>query len=642
MTNGNKAPKKPFFLRSFFAKLSALWQKSFFVVYFTNYQAFDQAVNQNRLQKIFAKFSSLSPWKWFQRKIQVGVERSRVIHGIDSIMKILLHLPLKTYGMFFLSFGLYLASMCYILPNTYMQQSNFSNLIIAIASVLIAFILLTSKKSLARATWESKIFSAFFFSLLGVRSNSVEEDIPQNGSDAIAFLLGMAVGVLTFIVPATTLIFVLLLAILAYLVLLTPESGLVLLLLLLPFLDTKALFIALLYVTVAYALKLLQSRRILHIRGIDYTVLFFLFYLAVFGSFSAYPASSIPHALFFACLGIGYFLLISLVKTALWMRRCIFALTFSSFFVALMGILEYFFGNLSTVWQDKTLFATLRGRAVATFENPNVLAEYLILIIPIALALFILQISKKKKLVTAIPLLGVLITCLICTWSRGAWLALFLALAIFCLLCGKLPRYIFLALVAITAGVWHWLPHNFTTRVASILNLNESSNAYRIQIWKSSVEMIKSVWVSGIGWGEDVFVRYYAQFASPNATNAAHAHSLFMQLWIALGIIGLLAFLYIVLLLVRYFTTLRSQLKHAKDPTTYYYSIAFLTSIFALLFHGLTDYVFYQSRIFFLFFAMCGLLIACGRIYYKERNLKKADKLSIELPYREEDLPDAK
>lgn len=641
MATTQRTPKKrP--IRSFFHKLYSLWQNSFLVSYFTNYQAFDMAMNQNRFHRTATKFSSMSIWKWTQRKIQTNAERSRTIHAIDSAMTTLLHLPLKTYGMFFLSFGLYLASMCYILPNTYMQQSNFSNLIIAIAAVLIAFILLTSKKSLASAVWESKIFSFFFFSLLGVRSNTVEEGRPVNGSDAIAFLLGMAFGVLTFIVPATSLLGAILLFVLAYLVLLTPESGLVLLLLAAPFLNDIGLIACLLYVLFAYVLKLLQSRRMLHIRGIDYTVLFFIIYLAIFGSVSAYPTSSVPNALFFAGLAVGYFLVISLVKTAIWLRRCVFALTFSSFLIAMIGIVEYFFGDLNAILQLRSLFTSVRGNALATFPSSVALAQYLILLIPITLSMMILQIKGKRRLVLSFPLLIALVACLVCTWSRGAWLALLLAMAFFCLFSGKLPRRIFLTLAVIVAIIWRWLPKVFTGKIFEIFHLSIASNTDHIRIWTSSWNLLKSVWYSGIGWGEDVFVRYYAQFGPQEALSAPHAHQLFLHLTISIGIIGLLAFLYILLLLVRYFTTLRSQLKEAKDATTYYYSLAFLCSIFALLFCGLTDYVFAQGRIFFLFFVICGLLITSGRTYYKERNLAKDDLMSIDLPYREEGSADAK
>ncbi len=640
MATQRTSKKRP--IRSLFRKLYSLWQNSFLVTYFTNYQAFDMAINQNRFHRTATKFSSMSAWRWTQRKIQTNVERSRTIHAFDSAMTTLLHLPIKTYGMFFLSFGLYLASMCYILPNTYMQQSNFSNLIIAIASVLIALILLTSKKSLASAVWESKICSFFFFTILGVRSNTVEEERPVNGSDALAFIFGMAFGVLTFIIPATILLGAILLFVLAYLVLLTPESGLVLLLLALPFVNTTHLFVALMYVLFAYLLKLLQSRRMLHIRGIDYTVLFFILYLAVFGSISAYPRASASNALFFAGLALGYFLVISLVKTAIWLRRCVFALTFSSFFIAVVGIIEYFFGDFNVAWLDRSLFSAIRGNATATFTSPTALAQYLILLIPITFAMMILQIKNKKRMLWSLPLLAALIACLVCTWSRGAWLALILAMAFFCLLSGKLPRRIFLFLAIIVVAVWRWLPKVLTGKLLEIFNLSMQSNADRIQIWRSSWQLLKSVWYSGIGWSEDVFVRYYAQYGPQDALSAPHAHQLYLQLTISIGVIGLLAFLYIILLLVRYFTTLRSRLKEANDAPTYYYSVAFLTSVLALLFCGLTDYVFAQSRIFFLFFVICGLLITSGRTYYKERNLAKDDLLSIDLPYREEGSSRAK
>ena len=47
-------------------------------------------------------------------------------------------------------------------------------------------------------------------------------------------------------------------------------------------------------------------------------------------------------------------------------------------------------------------------------------------------------------------------------------------------------------------------------------------------------------------------------------------------------------------------------------------SIASTCSVLAVLVNGLTDYVFYNSRIFFLFFVVVGIGVALARVGRKE------------------------
>lgn len=69
----------------------------------------------------------------------------------------------------------------------------------------------------------------------------------------------------------------------------------------------------------------------------------------------------------------------------------------SSLLVSLIGVLQYVTGSADSLWQDTTMFSDISGRVVSTFANPNVLAEYLILMLPFAGAMLITSENKTER-----------------------------------------------------------------------------------------------------------------------------------------------------------------------------------------------------------------------------------------------------
>ena len=53
--------------------------------------------------------------------------------------------------------------------------------------------------------------------------------------------------------------------------------------------------------------------------------------------------------------------------------------------VAIIGIYQHYSGTALTIWQDSDMFENT-GRITSTFDNPNVLAEYLIMCLPLIIA----------------------------------------------------------------------------------------------------------------------------------------------------------------------------------------------------------------------------------------------------------------
>jgi O-antigen ligase len=125
---------------------------------------------------------------------------------------------------------------------------------------------------------------------------------------------------------------------------------------------------------------------------------------------------------------------------------------------------------------------------------------------------------------------------------------------------------------------------------------------------------------SGIGVGKDAFAIVYPSYSLAGIESAPHSHNLYLQIGIELGIIGLVAFLVVILLMDIYNFTFYVNEKQMYKPARKYklYSAAALCGVMAVLAQGMTDYVWYNYRIFLLFWLLLGLASAARKIARKE------------------------
>ena len=117
--------------------------------------------------------------------------------------------------------------------------------------------------------------------------------------------------------------------------------------------------------------------------------------------------------------------------------------------------------------------------------------------------------------------------------------------------------------------------------------------------------------MGGIGYGNAAYQSVYPQFAYAGMEAAEHSHSLFLQILIGLGIPGILSFFCILLFAVQMNF---EYLKHSNNERTKIFIIAAMCSVLGMLVMGLFDFVWYNYRIFFLFWAVLGFACACIRV----------------------------
>jgi len=270
--------------------------------------------------------------------------------------------------------------------------------------------------------------------------------------------------------------------------------------------------------------------------------------------------------------------------------------------VSCYGILQYIFkwGYQSAAWVDEDMFSSIRFRVSGTLQNPNMLGQYLILMIALGGAKLLSAKGTWRRLYY-LACCGAMCLCMILTYSRGAWLGLLFAGAAFFLLWQ--PRLVVLVPFALL-GLFAVLPDTVVSRFTSIGNLADQSTSYRVNIWLGTIKMLRDgYWLTGIGPGEAAFNRIYP-FYSYEAIIAPHSHNLFLQIVCDAGIAALIVFLWV---LLRYFRMLCGALRRETDGASRLLQIGFLSGVLGFLVQAMTDYSFYNYRVMLLFWAYLGL-----------------------------------
>ena len=226
-------------------------------------------------------------------------------------------------------------------------------------------------------------------------------------------------------------------------------------------------------------------------------------------------------------------------------NRLVFFSSVGLLIVSAIGVGQYALGMAELRWVDATRFGDIGGRVTSLFSNPNILSVYLLLYFPFALwATFSLQNKARIRVFYAITTVFCAL-CILLTWSRGAWLGLFLECFLFLLFYSPKTRKATLALPLLVLLSVPVLPKSFRGRLFSIGDIGESSIRYRLLTWQGTWRMLLSH-PEGIGVGERAWRTIFRHFAVSGTARVMHAHNIFLQVAAELGIVGLLLFLFLV------------------------------------------------------------------------------------------------
>ncbi|MCM1265612.1 MAG: O-antigen ligase family protein, partial [Candidatus Gastranaerophilales bacterium] len=181
--------------------------------------------------------------------------------------------------------------------------------------------------------------------------------------------------------------------------------------------------------------------------------------------------------------------------------------------------------------------------------NPNLLGGYFVLSIPSVIGLCGYFLYEKRYLYSALFGLLSVICCiaLFLTGCRGSYIGLFSILALCFVISLKFfwnsykKLYIAFTSAVVALGTFAILTvTSLRIRVLSIFAMrSDSSNSFRFNVYKSSIQMLKDNWIVGIGQGNQNFREIYGLYMK-TGFDALSAYNIYLETAVESGIFALL------------------------------------------------------------------------------------------------------
>ena len=220
-------------------------------------------------------------------------------------------------------------------------------------------------------------------------------------------------------------------------------------------------------------------------------------------------------------------------------RRGVAVMAWSSLCVVTKAVSQEF--TLATVPYRETLPVFHYGRMTGPYQNPIDLATYLMVVIPILLALWVTIRGWRRVALGGLLLL--LIGCLARTQAVGAWLGLTVGLIVVAVIGADaaIRRFGWLALAAVIGGGALGLAA--VGRLGHIFSMMDIGKVDRWVMWQAAIGMIRDRPI--LGHGVNTFMANYLRYWVGGEQQPRYAHNCYLQVAAETGLIGLAAFLWV-------------------------------------------------------------------------------------------------
>lgn len=243
-------------------------------------------------------------------------------------------------------------------------------------------------------------------------------------------------------------------------------------------------------------------------------------------------------------------------------------------------------------------------RASSTFNNPNILAEYLVMVIP--LVGYYGFYGKRTllrfsgRIFTVLAVFGALVS-----FSRGAYIALLsMLLLIMITHLHRLSPFAMCLVAAISL-----VPE---AMIGRFLSIGEGGNAIfeRLEAWEVAIQAIIQSPLIGLGPGVSNFWEYLTRMG----VNAPHAHNLVLQVMVEGGFIALFLLCLVATRLLQDSLGLLNR-SRLSAPT----GLVFLLFAVAFVVHGMVDFPFLAPKLIGTFCMVLGFFDAMSAQYLPDR-----------------------
>ncbi|MGE0086596.1 MAG: O-antigen ligase family protein [Desulfococcaceae bacterium] len=325
--------------------------------------------------------------------------------------------------------------------------------------------------------------------------------------------------------------------------------------------------------------------------------------------FSRHRLSSFQTLILLLDYVIWFYLLIHTIRTRDQVRQVIYLIMGMGIFLSVFGLFKLGGMNPFPWWEYPELGSA--GRLTASFGNPDHLAGYMEMAIPLTLGFFITGIKEGKQVLTGFALV-LMFTALIFSLSRGGWIGMLCSLYVMglVLLMQKRTKYRKLLVTAMTIFLPLMLLVLSAADVAERIRSFEQGTEMpsfdaRLSAWKGAVNMILDYPLLGSGPG--TFACVYTQYQPPGLSAYYNmAHNDYLHFTAETGLMLPLIMLWMM------YAFYRALLKKMKDPSRLGRGTALgsMCGITAILVHSIGDFNLHVPANALLFACLAALGIA--------------------------------
>jgi putative inorganic carbon (hco3(-)) transporter len=298
--------------------------------------------------------------------------------------------------------------------------------------------------------------------------------------------------------------------------------------------------------------------------------------------------------------------------------------------VSVYGVHQSIYGaeQLAT-WIDPASPLSKSIRVYSYIRNPNELAGYLLPAIAFSVAAVFMWRGWVRKTL-AVVMVMVNTYCLQATLARGAWIG---AVVMVLVTAGltyywfrpSLPKFwkswglpIGLGGILAILGLGILVVPSLRERVSSIfVGGGDSSNNFRLNVWKAVQHMIQTRPIFGFGPGDRVFKRMYPIYQVSPRFSALSAYSIFLETIVEIGLVGFACFLWSITVTFNCGVRGLARLRQTGDSQAFWLMGA-IAAMVGLLLQGLTDTDWYRPEIQAIWWFAVGIIASFYQVGERE------------------------
>ncbi len=287
-----------------------------------------------------------------------------------------------------------------------------------------------------------------------------------------------------------------------------------------------------------------------------------------------------------------------------------------AFVIALHGLYQFVVAApIPSNWVDQAEQG-VRTRVYSIFGSPNIMGDYMVMFAPMTAALAYYFKDKKAKVVCWLATFCMCFACLF-TMSRGAWMAMAVAVLVFALLQDRR----LLALMLVAAVIALFLPF-VASRIGYLFTddfAHSTANGGRASRWNLALEYLSTNPIFGFGLG--MFGGAVAmQTQVYNWISYFYVDNYYVKILVEMGYLGF--GLFILMMLCVLVTGGRSIYRNRKDPMKPL-CVGIFSGLCGVLTHCYFENIFEEPYMMVYFWTMAALLVYLG--FFRRRKASASE-----------------